>query len=63
MNNLPLEFHPDARVEALEAHDWYAVRRPSAAEAFQTNFKTLAAQFKMLRIVGPASYSERAATS
>lgn len=35
MGSLPLEFHPDARLEALEAHDWYAERSPSAAEAFQ----------------------------
>ena len=35
MDNLPLEFHPDARIEALEAHDWYAERSKSAAEAFQ----------------------------
>jgi plasmid stabilization system protein ParE len=35
MDNLPLEFHPDARIEALEAHDWYAERSTSAAEAFQ----------------------------
>ena len=35
MDYLPLEFHPDARIEALEAHDWYAERSNSAAEVFQ----------------------------
>lgn len=35
MANLPLEFHPDARIEVLEAYDWYAERSQDAADAFQ----------------------------
>ncbi len=35
MANLPLEFHPDARIDALEAYDWYAERSQDAANAFQ----------------------------
>ncbi|MEZ5943878.1 MAG: type II toxin-antitoxin system RelE/ParE family toxin [Planctomycetaceae bacterium] len=35
MDSLPLEFHPDAQVEAIQAHNWYAERSISAAEAFQ----------------------------
>ena len=35
MAKLPLEFHPDARIEALEAYEWYAERSQSAADAFQ----------------------------
>ena len=39
MDNLPLELHPEARLEALEAHDWYADRSTSAAEAFQNELQ------------------------
>ena len=35
MARLPLEFHPDARIDALEAYEWYAVRSQEAADAFQ----------------------------
>ena len=34
MVKLPLEFHPDARSEAIAAFDWYGERSPSAAKAF-----------------------------
>lgn len=34
MPELPLEFHPEAREEAIEAYDWYAQRSQSAADAF-----------------------------
>jgi len=35
MDRLPLEFHPDARIDAIEAYDWYAERSQQAAIAFQ----------------------------
>ena len=35
MDKKPLEFHPDARLEALEAYDWYAERSLDVADAFQ----------------------------
>jgi plasmid stabilization system protein ParE len=35
MSSLPLEFHPDARVDVVGAYDWYAQRSQTAAEAFQ----------------------------
>jgi toxin ParE1/3/4 len=35
MAELPLAFHPDARIEALDAYDWYAERSLNAANAFQ----------------------------
>ena len=35
MHSLPLFFHPDARVDALEAYDWYAKRSQQAADAFR----------------------------
>jgi plasmid stabilization system protein ParE len=35
MAELPLEFHPDARADALEAYDWYAERNLDAAIEFQ----------------------------
>ena len=35
MARLPLEFHPDARIDAIEAYDWYAGRSQQAADAFQ----------------------------
>jgi len=35
MARLPLEFHPGARIDALESYDWYAERSQKAAEAFQ----------------------------
>jgi plasmid stabilization system protein ParE len=31
-----VRFHPSAIAEAKAAHDWYAKRNPSAAEAFVT---------------------------
>ena len=34
MARLPLEFHPDARMDAIEAYDWYAKRSQQAADAF-----------------------------
>lgn len=34
MTKLPIDFHPDARTEALEAYDWYAERSQEAANAF-----------------------------
>ncbi|WP_417735557.1 type II toxin-antitoxin system RelE/ParE family toxin [Rosistilla oblonga] len=34
MAKLPLEFHPDARLEALEAYDWYAERSQRVAYTF-----------------------------
>ena len=33
MAELPLEFHPGARTDAIEAYDWYAERSPTAAHA------------------------------
>ena len=30
-----IEYHPAARLEAIEAFDWYLDRSPSAAEGFQ----------------------------
>ncbi|MEQ8785394.1 MAG: type II toxin-antitoxin system RelE/ParE family toxin [Pirellulaceae bacterium] len=35
MASLPLEFHPEARLETFEAFDWYAARSMEAAHAFQ----------------------------
>jgi plasmid stabilization system protein ParE len=35
MASLPLEFHPDARIDALQAYDWYAERSQDAADSFQ----------------------------
>ena len=35
MTRLPLEFHPEARIDAFEAYDWYAERSQLAADAFQ----------------------------
>ena len=35
MAKLPLEFHPDARIDLLEAYQWYGERSEHAAEAFQ----------------------------
>jgi plasmid stabilization system protein ParE len=35
MSRLSLEFHPDARVDVLEAYDWCAQRSEIAADAFQ----------------------------
>jgi plasmid stabilization system protein ParE len=34
MSSLPLAFHPDARIDAFKAHDWYAERSETAADAF-----------------------------
>lgn len=34
MSLLPIEFHPEAIVEAREARDWYAERSEAAAERF-----------------------------
>ena len=39
MGDLPLFVHPDARVEALEAHEWYSQRSQRAADAFQDEFQ------------------------
>ncbi len=35
MARLQLEFHPDARLDAIAAYDWYAERSQQAADAFQ----------------------------
>lgn len=35
MSELPLQFHPAARLEVLDAYDWYAERSRDAADAFQ----------------------------
>jgi toxin ParE1/3/4 len=35
MAKLPLEFHPDARIDALGACEWYAERSQEIAGAFQ----------------------------
>jgi plasmid stabilization system protein ParE len=35
MDRLPLAFHPDARVDAMEAYKWYASRSQDAADAFR----------------------------
>jgi plasmid stabilization system protein ParE len=35
MARLPLQFHPDARIDALAAYDWYAARSQNAADSFQ----------------------------
>jgi toxin ParE1/3/4 len=32
---LPIEYHEMARLEAMDAFDWYWVRSPAAAERFQ----------------------------
>ncbi|MFO0903215.1 MAG: type II toxin-antitoxin system RelE/ParE family toxin [Pirellulales bacterium] len=39
MADLPLVFHPDARIDALAAYDWYFQRSPHAAEAFQNELR------------------------
>ena len=39
MTKLPLMFHPDARIDALDAYDWYFQRSPHAAEAFQEELR------------------------
>ena len=35
MGSLSLEFQPDARVDILDAYDWYADRNLAVADAFQ----------------------------
>lgn len=35
MDRLPIQFHPDARQEALDAYSWYDERSANAAEAFR----------------------------
>lgn len=35
MAELPVEVHPEARLEAIEAYDWYAARSHNVADAFQ----------------------------
>lgn len=35
MDRKQLEFHPDARLDAMEAYDWYAERNLEVADAFQ----------------------------
>ena len=39
MSSLLLEFHQDARVDVVEAYDWYAERSQSAADAFQAELQ------------------------
>jgi plasmid stabilization system protein ParE len=39
MASLPLVVHPDARVEALAAYDWYSQRSQQAADAFQEELR------------------------
>jgi toxin ParE1/3/4 len=39
MAKLPLDFHPDARIDAVEAYRWYAERSQDAAEAFRTELQ------------------------
>jgi plasmid stabilization system protein ParE len=39
MSPLPIEFHPEARTDALEAYHWYAKRSERAAEAFRESIK------------------------
>lgn len=39
MADLPLVFHPEARIDALEAHDWYFQRSPYAADAFRCELR------------------------
>lgn len=39
MADPPLVFHPDARIDALAAYDWYFQRSPHAAEAFQNELR------------------------
>ena len=34
MAKLPIEFHPDARTEVLEAFDWYAQHSEAVANSF-----------------------------
>lgn len=43
MANLPLDVHPDARREALEAYQWYAQRSEDAAEIFQDELQAAGA--------------------
>ncbi len=39
MSNYSLETHPDARLDAIEAYDWYAERSLMAADAFQAELE------------------------
>lgn len=39
MSSYLLDTHPDARVDAIEAYDWYAERSPMAADAFQAELE------------------------
>ena len=39
MTSWPMEFHPDARIDAIEAYDWYAKRSREAADLFQEEFQ------------------------
>jgi plasmid stabilization system protein ParE len=48
MARLPLEFHPDARVDALDAFDWYAERSRQAAAAFQEELRYLLKRYPFI---------------
>ncbi len=39
MASLPLFVHPDARIDALEAYDWYSQHSQKTADAFQEEFR------------------------
>jgi toxin ParE1/3/4 len=39
MANLPIEFHPEARLEAIDAFDWYAGRSQEAANGFREELR------------------------
>ena len=39
MASLPLFLHPDARMDALDAYDWYCQRSQQAANAFQEELR------------------------
>ena len=40
MAKLPIDYHPEARIEADEAFDWYLDRSCAAAERFQRELET-----------------------
>jgi plasmid stabilization system protein ParE len=40
MARLPIDYHPDARLEADEAFDWYLERSRTVAERFQRELAT-----------------------
>ena len=39
MASLPLFVHPDARIDTLEAYDWYSQRSQQVADAFQEELR------------------------